>query len=280
MTNVTDNATNVIPLDDTREKLEADVREWCERSLAIFPEALGRRIYKWLDRQDAITQRECIDRWDDKALALYADAETARKALAEECEEWERVCDKVKAERDELLRKSKEFEQTIAELHGAVCERDGRIGTYERRNTELNDALKAICNRYGVSTQWAAEDAAKKVFESIDSTHMCLPVDADGVPIRPGDVLETSEYNYRRFRCLGFCYETSLTVPRWTVAMEYDGETGTTEYVSAHSCRHVQPDTVESLLEEFYGKTHATTAEEREELAAEYAERIRKVVER
>lgn len=273
MTNVTDNATNVIPLDDTREKLEADVREWTESR--VLGDGVRETVMGWLDRQDAITQRECIDRWDDKALALYADAETARKALAEECEEWERVCDKVRAERDELLRKSKEFEQTIAELHGAVCERDGRIGTYERRNTELNDALKAICNRYGVSTQWAAEDAAKKVFESIDSTHMRLPVDADGVPIRPGDVVCYFQ-DGQKMHVYGVCEEGFFYT--------YEGEK---KPLPLHSniLKHVQPDTVESVLDELLEEARCVFHEDGTcemgvtyERRAEYAERIKAAV--
>ena len=87
---------------------------------------------------------------------------------------------------DEIER---EHAQRVAELNGAVCERDGRIATYERRNTELNDALKAICNRFGVSTQWSAEDAAKKVLEALERDYMLLPKDADGVPIHVGETV-------------------------------------------------------------------------------------------
>lgn len=111
-----------------------------------------------------------------------------------------------------------------------------------------------------------------------ESAYMRLPVDADGVPIHVGDFLETSEYNGRRFHCNGFCYETALVGQRWTIAMSYDNETGTTEFVSAHSCRHVQQDALESLLCDMiheYGSTDALT----ETVAEKYAERIRKAVE-
>lgn len=195
MTNVTDNATNVIPLDDTREKLEDDVRKllqsayvyaWMhgyENRRGCSFEKLHSEFYNLLDRQDAIMQRECIDRWDAKATLEVVELQAKVDELTEER-------DQLLDQAERYAEEAANFEQQLAERDGAVCERDGRINAYERRNTELNDALKAICNRYGVSTQWAAEDVAKKVFESTDSAYMRLPVDADGVLIRPGDVLD------------------------------------------------------------------------------------------
>ena len=47
---------------DSREKLEADIREWC----ATFPtwnhaKEFCETVFGWLDRQAAITKRECLD---------------------------------------------------------------------------------------------------------------------------------------------------------------------------------------------------------------------------
>lgn len=44
---------------DNREKLETDVRKWIKQSNAIFPKSRERLFIGWLDRQDAITSREC-----------------------------------------------------------------------------------------------------------------------------------------------------------------------------------------------------------------------------
>lgn len=230
-----------------REKLEADIRQWLDSRL------IGNEVFEtvisWLDRQEAITKWKYID-----------------------------TTDELKVEIDELMRKSKEFKQTIAELNGAVCERDGRISAYERRNAELNDALKAICNHYGVGTKWAAEDAVKNVFETIDSTYMKLPVDADGMPIRIGDTMER------------VCAEMPGTFIVGLIGADGHCMDDETNFFLASECRHVKPDTVESLLMEFALATdyagdwnNPDDVDERrrqvDALAAEYAERIRKAVE-
>lgn len=285
---------------DTREKLEADVRQWLQSRL------IGNEVFEtvisWLARQAAITERE----WKEQCAAdeccgfqELVDINTQVQAKVDELTEerdrlrgqlddfdgdcycgatvteWYEHSKRLKAkadeltnERDELLRKSNEFEQTIAELNGAVCERDVRIGAYEHRNTELNDALKAICNRYGVGTKWAAEDAVKNVFETIDSTHMLLPVDADGVPIRPGD-----ELVYRGtepFMCYAVSEKHAHT---WDAAANAIGHL-------ACKCRHVQPETVEGILAEAMSFACEPEApfSENSKYVKQYAERIRKAV--
>lgn len=224
---------------DTREKLDADVRRWFTTDYYYdyyCDDDMRRVVARWLDRQAAITEREC------------------RRP------NWE-YCDTCEA---------------IAELNGAVCERDGRIGAYERRNTELNDALKAVCNRFGVGTQWSAEDAAKKVMEALERDYMRMPVDADGVPIRPGDVLDAPMYD-------GTTYRMTVECVVWNGA-EWAVEDSCGAY-SADNVRHIKRDTVESvlgeLLEEARCKFHEDGSCETGvtyERRAEYAERIRRAL--
>lgn len=92
---------------------------------------------------------------------------------------------------------------------------------------------------------------ADEIEREISERYIELPVDADGVPIHVGDVLETSEYG-KRFTCTGYSYQTAgYEKPHWSIAYRYDNYDGTTEFVSLHSCRHVKPDPVKELLCEF-----------------------------
>ena len=51
--------------EDSRERLEADVRNFAEKSGWLYPMAGTRIVLEWLDRQAAITERECRKpNWD------------------------------------------------------------------------------------------------------------------------------------------------------------------------------------------------------------------------
>ena len=102
-------------------------------------------------------------------------------------------------------------------------------------------------------------DIADEIEREIAEKYMELPVDADGVPIRYGDKLSSDEMPGRAFTCftcLGFNVTRFSGEPLWLVEWRYDGESGTSEYVSAKSCRHVKSRTVEDVLREF-GKAYA-----------------------
>ena len=161
-------------------------------------------------------------------------------------------------------------EKRIVELNGAVCERDGRIGSYERRNTELNDALKAICKQFGVSTEWSAEDTAKKVLEALERDYMALPHDADGVPIHVGDELEAAHCGKVIVEYVGEC----------EVRVYRDGEhyrISQDEY--AYTCRHIKPRTVEDILALFLTAVGDDDPHYYDEQIAEYAAEIREMME-
>lgn len=66
-----------------------------------------------------------------------------------------------------------------------------------------------------------------------------LPLDADGVPIHIGDMLSSDEYRGRQFPCRGM----SVGVRNgkyWTVCMDYDSYSGTSEWCAASRCHHVR----------------------------------------
>ncbi|MBQ9021046.1 MAG: hypothetical protein IJ113_03380 [Eggerthellaceae bacterium] len=112
----------------------------------------------------------------------------------------------------------------------------------------------------------------------IENYYMRLPLDADGVPIRPGDRLETTDGMSTTFDC------KSLYLCRdgWAVHGAVHGH-------RPDEVRHVKPDTVESILEEALDKAamldrgantgYWPSAADITVLAKDYAERIRRCME-
>ena len=101
----------------------------------------------------------------------------------------------------------------------------------------------------------------------LEAAYIKLPVDADGVPIRPGDEMR---------------HEESGTVHRID-GLAVDGYGDVRAHVEhggllvGDECRHVKPDTVEGLLEELY-RIEPHEADCVEDIVAEFSERIRKAV--
>lgn len=54
--------------EDSRERLEADVRNFAEKSGWLYPMAGTRIVLEWLDRQAAITEREYGERMASEAM--------------------------------------------------------------------------------------------------------------------------------------------------------------------------------------------------------------------
>ena len=95
---------------------------------------------------------------------------------------------------------------------------------------------------------WCA--LADAIEAEIAERYIELPVDADGVPIRIGDKLYPKYGD--PFTCFGYRYvmQVGYVDPHWEVFFKH-GKTGTTAYLSAHSCRHANPRTIEDVLAEF-----------------------------
>ena len=110
-----------------------------------------------------------------------------------------------------------------------------------------------IDERYaeGVQLAWADGIArAEGDLKAFEATHVKLPVDAYGLPIEIGDYLHCDETG-RDFPCRGYCCSVGNDGERrWTVECSYDTYSGTSEYVSARRCHHVQPDTWERIIED------------------------------
>lgn len=121
-----------------------------------------------------------------------------------------------------------------------------------------------LYERGGSNTLW--EDVMD-IADDIKAEYMKLPVDADGVPIRPGDLLVDTTSDYELYATKMF-----LGLNGWAINARRPDE-----------LRHVKPDTVEDIIME--AMQHAFSAPykggtlDMGDKVAEYAERIRKVVE-
>lgn len=145
------------------------------------------------------------------------------------------------------------------------------IGTTNELQAKVDD-LTVERDHLLEQIQKYADEAAnfEQTLADFEQTHIKLPVDADGAPIRLGDTLviefggsadigDVSDIHLREGKCVV------------SICFEHDGGiTALPEYF-----RHVKPDTVESLLEEFHGKLWSDD-EEQMALLEEYAERIRR----
>lgn len=119
--------------DDTRERLETDVRTWFPSSLDTLPVVLS-----WLDRQAAITEREC----KAKAARLTHLNEQQAKTIAE-----------LAAKVDETRRRAEA--RMPAELHGelyvpkswyeqAKAEREHWRSKFGRLLDGIHEALREV----------------------------------------------------------------------------------------------------------------------------------------
>ena len=168
--------------DDSREKLEADIARYFACWLRGGGENTLAVIIGWLDRQVAITTRECT--------AVYElGCEACRAAQKREIASMQ-------AKLDKCYKPNWEYCET--------CER-------------------------------LAELQAK--LDAYDETHMELPVDADGVPIRVGDMVSLN--NREPFEVGG----VRDTRNQWHV-FPYDLQ----RWYAPLDLHHVKPRTIEDVL--------------------------------
>ena len=103
-------------------------------------------------------------------------------------------------------------------------------------------------------------------------------MDADGVPIHVGDYLHSDETG-RNFPCRGYSYGLNGGMPRWTIECCYDPYSGTSEFVSAKSCHHVRPQTLEDVMRDFAEEWTEACGTGADEIIARYAQTIRELME-
>lgn len=158
-------------LHDTREKLEADVRrkqrEWSQSPCALdtnFYEVIG-----WLDRQAAITERECMERTTSERIGFDCAecAEGLGRELEARCYHLKARIAELRAERDEWKTKceTREFAYKQADAE-------------RKRYSEQIDELLAERNEWnGLAEKYradsiAAQEAAAEMAQRIQTLEL------------------------------------------------------------------------------------------------------------
>lgn len=179
---------------------------------------------------------------------------------------------------DELQNKIANQQEALNGLNKRVreliSERDFLVAQVDKLTADRNKLQEIVDYMGETDSRW---DAMRRDYETLSDemkemrrTHMRLPVDADGVPIWPGDTVEDIDRG-----CRFMVIRVGFYKGRWGIHGHRPNE-----------LRHVQPDTVESLIDELLEEANCKINEDGScEMGvsyarrAEYAERIRKVIE-
>ena len=105
--------------------------------------------------------------------------------------------------------------------------------------SKMVDNPKWVCRR--------AEEIADEIEREIAERYMELPLDADGVPIHIGDMLEATEPNAKKERFIVAGYTTEYSTWAGDSATLMATNENATEFY-CHYCRHVKPRTIEDVL--------------------------------
>lgn len=137
-----------------------------------------------------------------------------------------------------------------------------------RKCLEYEHPLDLLREKFGIELKSGWQLAClDRLADEIEAAYIKLPVDAYGVPIRPGDLLVDTTSDYELYATKMF-----LGLNGWAINARRPDE-----------LRHVKPDTVEDIIME--AMQHAFSAPykggtlDMGDKVAEYADRIRKAVE-
>ena len=137
------------------------------------------------------------------------------------------------------------------------------------REMYTEEELDDIADRIDVEHERKVDEKIEAIRRDVESGWVCLPVDADGVPIRVGDRLRfKSETCDKVFTATSVEWNGS----RWML-MASDG--GSVGYGGFDYLHHAQ--TTEDVLREMMFKAHVYSDDELcfvDDLAAEYAKRL------
>lgn len=245
---------------DSREKLEAAIRA----STAITT----KDVFAWLDRQAAITERETLH---DNPTCSWSSTCTANRPISESVDRETPETAEIGTSKDEI----RDFD-VWSVAYEIYC-----AGGYVDNGNEPNpptDGIRELLDRQAAITERELQDKLEDAIDSrdylraqldeYDETHMPLPLDADGVPIHIGDVVE---YVYDPPQDQPM-FEVSGLGAKGTLFYTPRGETHARKTTSAEVVRHVTPRTIEDVLEDYvveYQTRHA-----RSEFGAEHFDHV------
>ena len=142
---------------DTREQLEADIREWTECSWVTVQHE---KVIDWLDRQAEITEHAMAKAYEEQAAQLVNDMNTARaerdkwKATYLEkrdiAEYWHHKYVLLQDRRDELIAECSELKKRNEQLgysNKLVGKSEARKIEYIDQLVEYIDKLEAECDQ-------------------------------------------------------------------------------------------------------------------------------------
>lgn len=191
---------------------------------------------------------------------------------------WERYFMQ-KSEKGHLMYINNPIEKLRAWVRATREDGLGPLGTNLKELEEITDMIEAEfeARREAAAFFEAERDRLYKVLADMKRTHMKLPVDADGAPIRPGDYMQMA---------FGESAEVvAVDSERWFFDQScLDDDSEEYEWEWAVNSRHFKLDIVEGLLEEFERRyalclhIDYTGDDTPGGLREEYAERIRKAV--
>ena len=145
-------------------------------------------------------------------------------------------------------------------VRGTRSDGIGPLGTSIKELEEIADMVEA------------ERDRLHKTIVDLMRTHMKLPVDADGVSIRPGDEMQMAFGESAEVVAVGFgrwFFDHSCLADD---SEEYDWEW-------AANSQHAKPDTVEDIIMEAMQHAFSASHLDMGDKVDEFAERIRKAVE-
>ena len=158
---------------------------------------------------------------------------------------------------------------------------------------KLRKTLKDCTKDAGVEpdkfdTYWITADACDHLIDEIEAEiaerYMLQPVDADGVPIRIGDVLDPPKGSeeYGRLMVTELTYDGEDWYFKGEIPASFTGQAG---YFNVIGFAHVKPRTLEDVLREYGKAYHAHMADNYmnydgtdEQVVEKYADEIRELL--
>ena len=211
---------------DTRERIEADAWEAARLDMSRTWEERRDAIVALLDRQAALTERET------KLRELYKFEENHRehvRSIEEVNRQLNERIAELQDDNDYLQKRMLGLEDEVLSLQSELDDSDGEIycGATIEEWHELAVRMEAERDRLQdvVALLRAAQVAHRE-------TRVLLPVDADGVPIRVGDVVDSGLDSGKVLRL-------ELWSDGWVVV--FDVGRGNTSRYEPTALRHVEP---------------------------------------
>lgn len=135
------------------------------------------------------------------------------------------------------------------------------LGKLRQIAEKLEDRMTIITESDCIPLSMTLWQVANEIEREIAERYMELPVDADGVPIHVGDVLERG-------------YVVDYVAPNWCLATGRGA-------MYADMCHHVKPRTLEDVLNDFAVEAADVDERDKEEwepLLAKYEREIRELI--